>query len=283
MNDSTPDRAIIFLHLPKCGGTTLNRIIEWEYPATRIFSVDPSYFRWSHRKLMRLPPQRLARVLVFKGHMPFGLHARLTRPATYITFLREPVDRVISEYYSILHHRLHPQHRRMQTLSLEEYATGNPHHNVQTKLLSGRGDYPDFLAGDCNDETLALAKENLAKHFTFAGLTERFDEGLAACKLLFGWNIARYVHFNVTASVRPKKNSLPAATQALIAERNKYDVRLYEHVKCAYADVLRPFGDRLREELESIHSAKALGRVASALYVTGSAVRKAIIRAHSAL
>ena len=56
MNDSTPDRAIIFLHLPKCGGTTLNRIIEWEYPATRIFSVDPSYFRWSHRKLMRLPP-----------------------------------------------------------------------------------------------------------------------------------------------------------------------------------------------------------------------------------
>ena len=281
MKNATADRAIIFLHLPKCGGTTLNRIIEWEYPARRIYSIDPSFFRWSHRKLMRLPPRKLARVLVFKGHMPFGLHARLTQPATYITFLREPVERVISEYYFILHRRLQPQYRRMQTLSLEEYAAGTPHHNTQTKLIAGRGDYPNFVAGDCNDETLAVAEDNLAKHFTFAGLTERFDEGVAALKVLFGWNIARYAHFNVTASLRPKKDAVPADIQALIAERNKYDVHLYEHVKRGYADVLASFGERLREELESIRSAKALGRIASASYLTGSAVRKAISRAHS--
>jgi len=180
------------------------------------------------------------------------------------------------------HHRLHPQYRRLQTLSLEKYAAGTPHHNVQTKLVSGRGDYPDFLAGDCNDETLALAKNNLAKHFTFAGLTERFDEGLAALKLLFGWNLSRYAHFNVTGRVRPKKDNVPAGTQALIAERNKYDVRLYEYVRLAYADALKAFGKRLNDELESVHSAKALGPVDSAFYVTASAVRKAIIRAHAA-
>jgi len=27
---------IIFVHLPKCGGTTLNRLIEWEYSPTRV-------------------------------------------------------------------------------------------------------------------------------------------------------------------------------------------------------------------------------------------------------
>jgi len=283
VNDATADRAIIFLHLPKCAGTTLSRLIEWEYPARQIYSIDPSYFRWSHRKLMRLPSKRLARMLIFKGHMPFGLHARLPRPATYITFLREPIERVISEYYFMRHHRLHPQYRRLQTLSLEKYAAGTPHHNVQTKLVSGRGDYPDFLAGDCNDETLALAKNNLAKHFTFAGLTERFDEGLAALKLLFGWNLSRYAHFNVTGRVRPKKDTIPAGTQALIAERNKYDVRLYEYVRLAYADALKAFGNRLNDELESVRSAKALGPLDSALYVTASAVRKAIIRAHAAL
>jgi len=283
MNYATVDRAIIFLHLPKCAGTTLSRLIEWEYPARQIYSIDPSYFRWSHRKLMRLSSKRLARMLIFKGHMPFGLHARLPRPATYITFVRDPVERVISEYYFMRHHRLHPQYRRLQTLSLEKYATGTPHHNVQTKLVSGRGDYPDFFSGDCNDETLALAKDNLAKHFIFAGLTERFDEGLAALKLLFGWNISRYVHFNVTGRVRPKKDTVPTRTQALIAERNKYDVGLYEHVRLAYANALRPFGNRLVDELDRVRSAKALGPVDSALYATASAVRKAIIRAHAAL
>lgn len=281
MKDSVSDPAIIFLHLPKCGGTTLNRLIEWEYPAWEIFSIDPSYFRWSHRRLMRLPPQRLARIRVFKGHMPFGLHERLARPATYITFLREPVDRVISEYYFILHHYLHPQHKRMQKLTLEQYASGTPHHNVQTKLIAGRGDHPDFLAGDCNEEILTLAKQNLAKHFTLAGLTERFDEGLAALKLMFGWNIARYAHFNVTPRRRPKKESVPAETQAMIAERNKYDVRLYEHVEAAYPRVLAPLGDRLAAELESIRSAKALDKAASTWYMTTSAMRKAISRVYS--
>jgi len=277
-----PERVIIFLHLPKCGGTTLNRIIEWEYPTRQIYSIDPSFFRWSYRRLMRLPPERLAQVLVFKGHMPFGLHTKLIRPATYITFVRDPVERVISEYYSILHYVLHPEHRRMQKLSLEEYASGTPHHNVQTKLISGRTDYPNFLAGDCDAETLALAKDNLAKHFSFAGLTERFDEGLAVLKLLFGWDIARYAQFNKT-SVRPKRDSILASTQALIAQRNKYDVLLYDHVRALYPDVLKSFGEQLPDQLQGIRSAKALNAARSAMYFTASTVRKAISRTRSAL
>ena len=274
--------AVIFLHLPKCGGTTLNRIIEWEYPPLRIFSIDPSFFRWSHRRVSRWPRERLAKMRVFKGHMPFGLHERLPQPATYITFLREPVERVISEYYFALHYRLHPQHRRMQTLSLEDYALQTPHHNLQTKLLAGRGNHPDFLAGDCDEETVALAKDNLARHFSFVGLTERFDEGLAVLKLIFGWNIAQYASFNVTR-VRPKKDTVPAAVQAAIAERNRHDVALYAHVTTLYQEMLARDGDRVRHELEAIRSAKALGAIESATYLTASAVRKAISRIHSAL
>ena len=276
------NEALIFLHLPKCGGTTLNRIIEWEYPPLRIFSIDPSFFRWSHRRVSRWPRERLAKMRVFKGHMPFGLHERLPQPATYITFLREPVERVISEYYFARHYRLHPQYRRMQSLSLADYALTTPHHNLQTKLLAGRGNHPDFLAGDCDEETVALAKNNLARHFSFAGLTERFDEGLAVLKLIFGWNIAQYASFNVTR-VRPRRETVPAAVLAAIAERNRHDVALYEHVVTSYQEMLARLGDRVRAELDAIHSAKALGPLASARYLAASAIRKAICRIHSAL
>jgi len=80
---------LIFVHLYKTGGTTLNRIIEWEYKLHRICSVEPTWWQWSYQRIMRWSPERPGRMDVFKGHMPFGLHRLLRRPANYITFLRE--------------------------------------------------------------------------------------------------------------------------------------------------------------------------------------------------
>jgi hypothetical protein len=273
---------LIYLHLPKCGGTTLNRLIEWEYPPSRIYSVDPSFFRWSYYRLLRWPPRRLARLEVIKGHMPFGIHRRLAGPAKYITVLREPVERVISEYYFALHYRLHPQHKRMQHLSLEDYASTTPHHNLQCKLLAGLPGPRDFLAGDCTEETLAVAKANLAAHFTLAGLTERFDETLALLKVLFGWKLNHYASFNVTR-IRPRKEAVPAATQRLIAERNRFDVAIYEHVVPLFDRALETHREAVDTALRDVSRARRLGPVQTAAYQAASSLRKAVSRIHSAL
>ena len=37
--------ALIFLHIPKTAGTTLNRIIEWQYSPFAIFTMDPYRIR----------------------------------------------------------------------------------------------------------------------------------------------------------------------------------------------------------------------------------------------
>jgi len=274
--------ALIYLHLPKCGGTTLNRLIEWEYPPFRIYSVDPSFFRWSYYHLLQLPPPRLARMRVIKGHMPFGIHRRLPQPSTYITILREPVDRVISEYYFALHYRLHPQHRRMQRLSLEEYAATTPHHNLQCKLLAGLPTGRDFLAGDCTELTLETAKANLAAHFTLAGLTERFDETLALLKVLFGWKLNHYASFNVTR-LRPRKQAIPDSAQRLIAERNRFDVALYEHVLPLFDRALQTHRDAVADTLREVTRARRLGPLRAASYQAASGLRKALSRVRSAL
>jgi len=271
------DQTLIFLHLPKCGGTTLNRIIEWEYNPLRIFSVDPIFFRWSYRKLGRWSPEKLAQMQVFKGHMPFGLHQRLPQPSTYITFLRDPIERSISAYYFARNYRLHPLHQKVKRMTLDEYVCWTPNHNVQTKLLAGL----DFAA-DCSEETLSLAKENLARHFALAGLTERFDECLAILKMQFGWNIAQYANFNVTPS-RPNKDRVSGASQALIAERNCFDVALYAHVAPLFDEMMIRQGQEVRVQLDAIRHAKSLSPLESLHYLTSSAIRKAISRVHSAL
>ena len=276
------DEALIFIHLPKCAGTTLNRIIEWEYDPMRVFSIDPVLFLWSYRKLNRWPADRLAKMQVFKGHMPLGIHRRLPQPSTYITFLRDPVERVISAYYFARNYFLHPKHRWISKLSLEEYVRISPNHNVQCKYISGRAFVGDHHAGDCDEQVLEAAKENLNKDFSLVGLTERFDEGLAILKIMFGWEIAKYAKFNVTKS-RLKKTSLPSATVELIAERNKYDVALYDYAVPIFEATRAKYGDAVQQQIDLITQAKELRKLESLYYFTASATRKAISRIHSAL
>jgi hypothetical protein len=40
--------------------------------------------------------------------MIFGLHEILPQAATYITILRDPVDRVMSAFYFVRTYKLHP-------------------------------------------------------------------------------------------------------------------------------------------------------------------------------
>jgi hypothetical protein len=276
------DQSIIYVHLPKCGGTTLNRIIEWEYPPLRVFSVDPSFFRWSYQHLLRWPQERLARIKVFKGHMPFGLHKRLSQPATYITVLRDPIDRAISQYYFPLTHRLQPRHRVVKNLTLEEYVPITPYKNVQTKLLSGLERGYDFVAGECSAGELELAKRNLSTHFSLVGLTERFDESLALAKIEFGWHIDQYADFNVTRH-RPKKDQIPASTRELIREHNRFDVELYDYAVDLFEERVKRHAAKIKEELDAINEAKGLDPLTLIYYKSASAARKAIGRLHSAL
>jgi hypothetical protein len=279
---SVDSPTLLYLHLPKCGGTTLNRLIEWEYPPHRIYSIDPSFFRWSYYRLLRKSPRRLDHLRVIKGHMPFGAHKLLHKAATYITVLREPVERVISEYYFALHHPLHPQHKRMQSLTLEQYAGTTPHHNLQCKLLAGPPPQRDFLAGDCTEETLATAKANLAAHFSLAGLTERFDETLALFKVLFGWKLSHYASFNVGQN-RPSRQSVPESTRQLIAERNRFDVAIYQHVLPLFDQALETHREAVSQALRDVSEARTLSTAGTTTFQMASTMRKAVSRAWSAL
>jgi hypothetical protein len=275
-----PNSQFIFVHLPKCGGTTLNRLIEWEYPPSRVFSIDPSFFRWSYRKLLRWSSERLGRMRVFQGHMPFGLHRRLPQEATYLTILRDPVDRGISEYYYALSRYVHPEHRTMKQLTLDQYVRLTPYANVQTKLLSGQDPGYDFLGGECDDETLERAKDNLATHFSLIGLTERFDETLALAKTLFGWKVENYASFNVTRG-RPKKEEIPGEIRSVIADRYHYDVQLYEYAVTLFDRAILRHRNQILNEVKTIAAVKNMARGRSYYFRGSSAARKVISRLHS--
>ena len=280
-NHSSADEAVIFLHVPKTAGTTVNRLIEWEYPVLQMYSVDPVLFTWSSNHLHKLPPKRLRSIRMFKGHMLFGLHKILPQPASYITVLRDPVDRVLSAFYFMRTYKLHPLYWkfRRENWTLEDFVNRSPRTNVQCKIIAGA----EYEA-PCTAEICATAMENIERHFSVVGLSERLEESLALMKLRYGWKLESYSSFNITKA-RPKKRDLPQSTLDLINEKNFYDVALYEFAEKRFEQAVQENATevtRLTAELEAAR-ARTQDVLAAKLFSLRSAGRKALNRVYSAI
>jgi Galactose-3-O-sulfotransferase len=250
-------QALIFLHIPKTAGTTLNRIIEWQYRPLSIFTLDPYRIRATVERFKTLSEQRRRRFRVVRGHLYYGLHEFLPQGATYITMLREPVARFLSSYYFILRRPLHPLHRKLkrEQLGVEDYLRLIPHrHNFQCRLIAG---VEGTATGD--ERLLDIAKENLTKSFSVVGICERFEESLMLIAKTFGWEVPYYENRKVS------KNRSPVAPSSieLIREHNRLDLELYEFGKKLFDESLRTKHEAVSAGLATLRTLPKPGSIQS--------------------
>jgi hypothetical protein len=237
---------IIFLHLPKTAGSTLARIIERQYKASAILHLYPSSFG---EELVAIPQNRMELVRIVMGHLYFGAHAFLSQPCTYLTMLRDPVDRVISHYNYVRHqpsHYLYEEACRMSLRDYVEFCGRQEPNNDQTRLLAGGCNVPNF--GQCSEEMLNIAKRNLADHFAVVGLTEEFDRSLIIMKRAFKWRDPFYISENV-GQVRARKEKIPRDTLRVVENHNALDIELYRYAKDVFQEQVRMQGDSLDHEI----------------------------------
>ena len=82
---------IVFLHVPKCGGTTLHDILgRWYGPQ----NMHPERFN----ELYSYTGAQLASARVFSGHYDYYATMLIPGPKTLISFLRDPAERLVSLY-----------------------------------------------------------------------------------------------------------------------------------------------------------------------------------------
>ncbi|MEF2232432.1 MAG: sulfotransferase [Pseudodesulfovibrio sp.] len=221
------NRPFFFLHIPKTAGTTLNAILDDNLPKDRVLDL---YTESQHRALAELRYDDLALYRLVRGHVFIADFAEILDgpvPFRVFTFLRDPVQRVISEFHFLK--RWPKSHLydflNRNNVSLLEYVTSeerplrNRGRNNMVNSLSG-------VRGANLDEGLELAWRHLKDRFVFFGILERFDESLLLLKRLMGLGSAFYEKQNVRAT------SLDApVTRAefeVICDCNRYDLLLYE-------------------------------------------------------
>ncbi|MCA1726855.1 MAG: hypothetical protein LC722_04135 [Actinobacteria bacterium] len=241
----------IFLHLPKTGGSTLHRIMERQYPDETIYSIGlPIPERLKVFKA--LPAEERAAIRMLRGHMEFGLHEWIPRPAVYTTILREPLERSLS-HYSRARSR-----GRTGGMGLVEFLDSGRRidlDNGQTRWLSGDGFVP---YGSVAPQMLERAKANL-ETFAAVGLQERFEESVLLIAEALGW-IRPLV--GRSANVTPGRTALQDLTpeeRGALSRRNELDEALYRFAVGLFERQLEAAGPNLARR------ARRLRRVARAV------------------
>lgn len=244
------EQALIFVHIPKTAGTTLSTIITKQYKPTEIFTFNPSISLSKQiYNFKKNPDSTIRKLKLIQGHFYYGLHNLLPQKCTYITFLRDPVDRLISYYYFIRNWQEHHLHQEAMSMSLVDFVCYSNistwFDNGQTRFISGEN--PDFR--QVSHEMLNKAKKNIDNYFLIAGIQEDFDQSLIFLKNKLQWKKCFYAPKNVN-KFRIDKNDLSSRDLKVIENFNELDLELYRYAKNILDQQMSKQGTEFERELE---------------------------------
>jgi hypothetical protein len=240
---------LIFVHVPKTAGSTLRAIIGTQYGWQRVLELDGSVEQ-GLADLRRQRPSERAQIRAYVGHAPFGLHQVLSARCSYVTMLRDPVERLISHHAFVVRTPSLALHQEVVAngWTVEEYVENCRQadyiNNAQTRMLGGGLESWE----PPTRSTLEAAKRNLDR-FVVAGVVERFDESVLAMRRAFGWDWPVYIRGRVSSN-RPPAGSLGHAARARIQVRNELDTELWRYATQRFDTRIARIGSGFAEELE---------------------------------
>jgi hypothetical protein len=255
------ERCIVFMHLPKSGGTTLTRVLRWKYGSQLLVLERETQTTRMEEIAEAVPLSRRRSARVVAGHVHHGIHEFIPRECAYITLLREPVARVTSYFKFIMSEPRHWLHEQMvlSDTALEDLLETSPPAfacNEQTRFISGRGsdgraprsEYPHL-----DRDALEDAKRNLER-FLVVGVQEEFDETFILIRRALGWRLPMYVTSRVTKGSGP----MPSSAVDLIRERNQLDLELYEFARELFSAEVAEQGPSFRREVAAFKAMNAI-------------------------
>jgi hypothetical protein len=254
--------ALYFLHIQKTAGTTVRHLLESRYAPEEIC---PAY---QPRALFNRPPQAFAHYRLFRGHLGYVPMLRLHRPFTVITFMRNPIDVVVSMYY---HMRNHPKAAVGEVVTRENLdLDGFLHHdlcrswvtNPQTYQLTYLDQYwtmdrvASFTVNSPNEWVLARQHEGVQEfcarpseematlamkrldEMSFVGIYERLNDSLTKMCDTLSWP-----RFDAIPRMNPSPDRI--TTKQLSASTRREIERLTEVDQTVYAHACQLFEERI--------------------------------------
>lgn len=221
----------VFFHIPKTAGTTLDFIISKNLPVWGIFKQHGPDFDKNVAAFYKagVGPKAVL------GHNELNdyFYQLLDRERLVnITYLRDPVKRVVSYYDFLRSQENHPGHKLASRLSLSDFIKSSHDsevRNAQSNRILGLLKNTEYKKDKRSVEQLSKdAINQLFNRFTLFGITEKFDKSLLILGKLLKWNDIYYQRQNVTnKKFKTDVATLDSSITDIIKEHNEVDMALY--------------------------------------------------------
>jgi hypothetical protein len=250
INTLPPDRNFYFLHIPKTAGTTFSFSV-----LPKLFDADAICPAHDYPELLPLVPSGLEKYRLFRGHFYYFFTRLLPEKPVFMTFLRDPVERILSLYDHICRDSQHYQYAEMRSLKnglrdairspwllppnfqvsalacdLDPIATMNSAQASQPDTLDESSViYREMTKRIPTRDDLKIARARLGE-MDFVGIVEQFDASVRVLCNTFGWATPDYERMNV-APARTRGNLIEPAILKEIVKANDLDIELYEFAR----------------------------------------------------
>jgi len=207
---------LVFSHIPKTAGTTLTSILIKNY-GSKMISVIPEKGTTYSKTDFELDFDH--------NFVPYGISGQALKPFVdfgdhednfqWITFLRDPIERFVSQY---LHEQVYSPFEYF--MDIIPWGEKFDRSNWQVKWLAG-------------EENLEKAKEIVHQKLSFIGVVEHFDESLQLLNQRLSTPIdISYDAPEMVALDKCLKRRLlnDESVREFVAEKNQLDIQLYNYV-----------------------------------------------------
>tara|TARA_B100000214_G_C23868394_1_gene581407 strand:- start:77 stop:1006 length:930 start_codon:yes stop_codon:yes gene_type:complete len=225
---------VIFLHIYKTAGSSFGDILAHSEKGiggnTRLIK-SPS----EKDAITDMDRAELSGLVYVYGHHVQNLDSCLPGITKYVTMLRDPVDRFLSDYYFRKHHPLldGADSINVRDRTLEQWVDSEPQFNNQIEWLTKN--WPGFNE---DDDKLEFVSKNLETRFSFIGITEFFTQSVILCCAIFGWNKIRPSVLLNPSPRRPKTSSVPKRLIRKIEKIVEPDLELYDILRNRFKRLL---------------------------------------------
>ena len=258
-----PD-VLIHLHIPKTGGTSLNSLVQHGFRNDEVFGVEVfddmgtdvrdrlglARYDYCLQLQAAYRPEDWRRIRYATGHVPFGLHRAFAGTVKYFTVLRDPFERVVSEFFFRIQES-NPTRKDGRTLTFEEYVQSQHDvhlSNYQVRTLAGS---PGLDDKEVPVEThhLEQAKCNVSQHFLAAAPLERMADLALIIRKTYSWPMRRLLtEYKNKTQRRLHVNDISPSVRKIVEESNLFDLELYDWVRNRFAMQCQLFEPQLSRD-----------------------------------
>lgn len=251
-NRIKPKKKIGFLHIPRTGGTHLERVLNEMGPERFInffgngaapnqapngIPIIETMKKGDnkHKQLLNNPNYRTCEL--FAGHFSHKIKECFDEEVEFFTILRDPIQRVTSMtkkftsskvYRDLLMKGSERMGDDVFWKNTEDYLNNNLNDGLLTHEVHGFSNYMTKVIGGCdtsnpnvvvNEEIYQKALSNLKK-MRYVGFFEEYKKTIDDVLTIF--------NMDVSYDAGPlKKSVIPETTKELFTKLNEYDIRLY--------------------------------------------------------